>query len=361
MLAALLSAAALLYLDLTAVPLAEHARAATCRQLTGPFRQRDGRIWQANGRRFIPYGVTVSGLERPDWARFTAADTAEIDAAATVWCANLIRLQVSEQQWQNSAAFRGATASEIHHAETLGLVVVVNDNDQWSVRHSPMPTQRTWRFWRGITSRYRADPQVIFDLFNEPEHRIGRTTLSWRCWHDGGSACPQPGFKGMQPLARYVRRRAPNLIWIDGRFSQLDQVKSWPIWGARPMMYSVHHPQGPHTAANWSRQFGWLAQQRWAPVVDGEWTNFAARRGECWPDAPARVPAYLAYLQRLRIGMTVWKLGGWDKHGTRGGVLTTLDPTRPTGFGPPGQWRCVDGYHHTAGVRIQAWYALLNS
>ena len=137
-------------------------------------------------------------------------------------------------------------------------------------------------------------------------------------------------------------------------------MQQWPIFGARPMAYSIHHPSGPHQVWNWRKQFGWLAEQRYAPVVDGEWTNFAASRGECWPDAPQRVPVFLAYLQRLRIGMTVWKLGPWDQPGTTAGVLTTTDPAVATGFGPWASWRCVNGYPHSAGARIQAWYATLN-
>lgn len=337
-------------------PPAAHA-ATGCGHAVGPFHQAQAEIWQASGTRYVPLGVTVSGLERPDWRDFTASDTAEISAAAAAWCVNTIRLQVSQQRWaQDGPAYRDAVAAEISHAENLGMVTAVNDNTQWDTTRAGMPTAATRTFWHSVASRYAADPQIVFDLFNEPRRGTG-----WHCWHDGGTACATPGLVGMQPLARYVRSLAPNLIWIDGPGSQLDKVRSWPVSGARPMAYSVHHPDGPHTVANWSHQFGWLAEQRYAPVVDGEWTNFAASRAECWKDAPQRVPAFLAYLARLRIGLGgVWKLGPWDQPGTTAGVLTTTSPAAATGFGAWAAWRCTNGYHHSAGKVIRAWFEQLN-
>jgi cellulase (glycosyl hydrolase family 5) len=362
------AAAALLALMLPAAP----AQAATCGHVTGPFHQAHAQIFAADGSLYVPLGITVSGLERPDWADFTAADAAEINAAASAWCVNTVRLQVSEQHI-TSAALRDALAQEVSAAESLGLVVVINDNDAWDSPPTPMPTARTKAFWKIVAPLYAHDPQVVFDIFNEPRSHPG-----WACWHDGGSVCRNSSWIGMSPLAKYVRGLAPNLLWIDGPGTQLNRVlrsngvaesvpsslaaiKHWPIYGVRPMMYSIHHPTGPHTIANWRAKFGWIAEQRYAPVVNGEWTNFAAARSECWADAPARVPVYLSYLARLKIGMTVWKLGRWDRPGTTAGVLTTADPAVPTGFGAWADWRCVNGYHHSAGVRIRAWYTTLNS
>ena len=50
----------------------------------------------------------------------------------------------------------------------------------------------------------------------------------------------------------------------------------------------------------------YLLTEHIAPVVDGEWTNYTAHKSECWPDARTTVPAYLGYLAKLRVGMTVW-------------------------------------------------------
>ena len=130
--------------------------------------------------------------------------------------------------------------------------------------------------------------------------------------------------------------------------SSLGAVKHWPIYGVRPMMYSIHHPHGPHTIANWRAKFGWIAEQRYAPVVNGEWSQFAAARGECWADAPQRAPAYLTYLRGLHVGMTIWKIGKWTEPGTTQGVHTTTDPAVPTGFGV---WIGSTSWRTTGGCR----------
>ena len=355
------------------------AEAAACGKVVGPFTQKNAQIFQSNGEHYVPLGATISGLERTDYANFHDSDMAEIDAAAA-WCANTVRFQVTEQHI-NDPGVLDALEAYVQHAESLGLIVVINDNDEWDSPDTPMPTDRTKTFWETIAPIYKNDPQVVFDIFNEPRSHPG-----WPCWHDGGQACVTAkgwrGIVGMNTLAKYVRSLAPkNLIWIDGPDTQLDRVartyspqavadnltqslagvSHYPVYSVRPMMYSIHHPNGPHTIANWRTQFGWIAEQHYAPVVDGEWSNFAASRGECWSDAPQRVPAYLSYLEQLGIGMTVWKLGSWDQTGTTSGVLTTIDPTVPTGFGVWSKWKCQDGYPHSVGVKIMAWYEKLNS
>jgi cellulase (glycosyl hydrolase family 5) len=329
------------------------ARAAPCGHAVGPFHQANAQIWQANGRRYVPLGITVSGLEHANWRDYTAVTHDQVTAAAQAWCANTVRLQISQHLMITNAAFVAEVKAEVAYAESLGLVVVINDQSQHDPPDFPgMPTQDTKTFWRRVAPLYAHDGQVVFDIFNEPRG----PGKDWACWHDGGSACSGPGFVGMQRLAALVRRNAPNLMWVEGpnTATTLSQVPSWPITGARPMAYAITHPSGARTRANWNAKFGYLANRRIAPVVDAEWTNWAAARAECWPDAPTKVPVYLDWLAapQRRIGMTAWSLDP--------GVLVDTDPAVPTGFGA--NWRCVDGQNpnHSAGKKIMAWYKQLN-
>ena len=57
----------------------------------------------------------------------------------------------------------------------------------------------------------------------------------------------------------------------------------------------------------------------------GEWTNYAKKNAECWPNASTDVPAFLDYLTGLGVcGLVVWSL--------RPGVVvvdhTTWQPTQ---------------------------------
>jgi cellulase (glycosyl hydrolase family 5) len=326
----------------------------------GPYTQSGTTILKADGTPFIPHGITVSGLERRDWPYFNDSDKAEITAAAQSWNANCIRLQVG-QELISDPAFLAALADYVALIESFGMAPIINLQAEWPPRKTPMPTDASKTFWRTIAPLYRDHPDVIFDIFNEPHRK--RTTGGWACWHDGAIACPHhPEYVGMQRLAALVRHNAPTtLIWVDGPFggSTLSHAADYPINISPPFAYSYHHPRGPHTEANWDTHFGYLVREGVAAVVNGEWTNWAARRGECWDDAPERVPAYLTYLTGLGIGMTIWKLGAWPVPEGVNGVLTTTDPNQPTGFGVWADWKCQDLYPHSAGKRLQQWFVTL--
>jgi hypothetical protein len=96
-----------------------------------------------------------------------------------------------------------------------------------------------------------------------------------------------------------------------------------------------------------------------APVVDGEWTNYASgTKGECWQDAPTAVPAFLTYLQNHKIGMTAWTL----RQGVLAESATLSDPTHIQS-----NWDCVDningltGPNEGAGNQIMNWFIRQNS
>jgi hypothetical protein len=101
-------------------------------------------------------------------------------------------------------------------------------------------------------------------------------------------------------------------------------------------------------------------------VNDGEWatrSQYAGIRaangdsGPCWSDAPAAVPRYLAYLQQLGVGMTVWTLSD----GSPGmGATSASDPgtftTTATMDGWPG---CVNVARvRGPGALLRAWFGL---
>jgi hypothetical protein len=274
----------------------------------------------------------------------------------------VVRLQVSEHYLVSDPLLLPELQAEVALAKSLGLVVAINDNDEWDPGRPPMPTGATKAFWRIVAPLYASDPQVIFDIFNEPALATVRTRLArtgvaspagWRCWRNGGSACPAPSSAGMRTIAGIIRYHAPgSLLWADcpSQGTSCAGLEHWLLGVAGPLAYSVHHPLGPHDAANWQAQFGYLVTGHLAPIVIGEWTNWAAARGECWSDAPATAGPFLGYLSGLHLGLTVWSL--------QPGVLAGNDPAVPTGFGS--NWACVNGLGQSAGQLIQARYIKWN-
>jgi hypothetical protein len=307
--------------------------AAACGKAVGPFSVNGTRVLGADAKPFVSYGITVPGLRNPDWASSVTLDRAKIFATATAWCANTVRLQLNQDDLLGpngtsfDQAYMTAIKAEVSLAEHYRLVVVLNDETNFatpaeqSVQRGPTPGTET--FWRDLAKVYGNDPQVIFDLFNEPRmYSAGMSQArEWRLWLDGGWYGGVHYPFGMARLAAYVRNTvgARNLFWIEGpdvSASFAGMVQQQAVLHVSGVVYSVHHPAGRAGTASWNADFGYLVIRGVAPVVLGEWTNYeptptaspTGRRASCWPDAPATVPEFLQYLALYGIGLNAYQL-----------------------------------------------------
>jgi hypothetical protein len=343
------------------------AAGRTCATAQGPFHVAGTEVLSAGGRAYVPYGITVPGLANAAFRNYTALDDAKIKATAADWCANTVRLQVGQANLVGtsgtsySSAFMSAIRAEVSLAESEHLVVVLNAQTE-TVGNQPAPTTATAVFWKDLVGAYGRDPQVVLDLFNEPRVATGGTcgnSRDWHFWQEGGTY-RGASYLGMQALVTDVRQDgAANLLWVEGPCyaATLGRAGSHLITGG-PLVYAVHHPAGsaPHTSAEWYDDFGFLVNRKIAPVVDGEWTNYAsATNPECWTDAPTAVPNYLKYLQSHGIGMTGYQLAD-------GLLIQSASLDDPTHIGTSGtkKWRCANGLDEGAGNQILNWYRQQN-
>jgi len=342
------------------------ASAGACRHLAGPFRRVRNIVTGAGGQRYIPYGITVTGLGNPDWKVHHLADAAEIDAAAASWCANTVRLQIFQYGLMGpgktgvrvNTTFLGLIEGEVSTALNDGLDVVINDQTEGGGNPAAlgMPTTQTEAFWKVMSGLYGHNPDVVFDLFNEPRRADFPTDAgTWKFWKYGGSY-DSYHFIGMQPLARYVRSLgARNLFVIEGPHTAgtLDEVISHQIAGAGPLEYGINHPGGinvPHDSADWYTRFGFAAKK--VPMTDTEWTQYSSNRS-CWSNAPKTAPAFLSYLARKGMGLTAWTL-------TPGVLAASSNLADPTVI--KSNWACKNaGLDEGAGALIMNWFRQHNS
>ena len=363
--------AALLTVALLGAPQAAGAAAvpartaSACRHAAGPFRVSGTRVLGANGKAFVPYGITVTGLALADFKELIPLDDAKIKATASFWCANTVRLQISQDTLVGpkgnsiSNALLLAIAGEVKLALKSHLVVVLNAQTE-DVGDEPAPTRATAAFWRLLSQLYGHNPQVIFDLFNQPrietQARCG-LPADWSCWLTG-EHFQGKYYLGMQTLVNDVRADgAKNLLWAEGPCyaNSLAGLGDHRIKG-RNIVYAYQHPHGLHDKAQWYTDFGWLLARHVAPVVNAQWSNYAANKSECWPDAPKAVPAYLRYLQAHGIGMTAFGL-------KEGQLIKTKNLDDPTHIYTKGRfkWRCVNSLDEGIGTAIRDWYRSRNN
>ncbi|MGI8449558.1 MAG: cellulase family glycosylhydrolase [Streptosporangiaceae bacterium] len=342
------------------------AIAGACRHVSGPFRRVQNMITGAGGQRYIPYGITVTGLGNPNWKSHHPGDAAEIDAAAASWCANTARLQIFQFGLMGpgksgvsvNTTFLGLIEGEVSTALGDGLDVVINDQTEGGGNPNAlgMPTTQTEAFWKVMSGLYGHNPDVIFDLFNEPRRADYPTEAgTWKFWKHGGTYHGYH-FIGMEPLALYIRGLgARNLFWIEGprTAGTLDEVVSHQILRAGPLEYGINHPGGvnaPHDPADWYTRFGYAARQ--VPMTDTEWTNYSSTRS-CWANAPTSAPAFLSYLARKGMGLTAWTL-------VPGVLAASPDLADPTVI--KSDWACKDtGLDEGAGSLIMNWFKQHNS
>jgi len=333
-------------------------QAAACQHERGPFHV-NGTVVDGSTGRYIPFGISLTGLAHADYAARMAQDEAGIAAAADYWCANTVRLQIRQANLVSITghvhrAFLTAVTTEVRFAEARGLVVVLNL--QWQLDRASlvesMPTQRSKSFWSSLAFHFGTDPSVIFDIYNEPAQRA---PCGWAFWRDGGM-CRGTTYLGMQALASYVRARASNLFWIEGisAGSLLNQAWRYHITGDGPLEYSEHRPPGRHQYSTWDAEFGYIANSRHAPVVEGEWADYARANAPwaCWDNAPVSAPRFLRYLGARGFGLIVTQL-------VKGQLIQSANLNDPTHF--RSNWSCADGLNQGVGHQAQQWFIRQNT
>ena len=324
-----------------------------CSSDLGPFRVRGTVVTGPTGR-YIPYGINITGLAHADYAAHMAQDEADIKASADDWCANTVRFQVRQGNLVSPAghvsqAFLKAVTTEVRFAENRGLVVVLNL--QWQLDSArlaeSMPTRRSEAFWASLASHFGRDPRVVFDIYNEPEQL---SACGWAFWRNGGN-CHGRHYIGMQALADYVRARASNLFWVEGIGAGADLSGAWRyhITGDGPLEYSEHRPPGVHQYRTWDSEFGYLARGGHAPVVEGEWADYARSHAPwaCWDNAPVSAPRFLRYLQVRGFGLIITML-------VKGQLIQSTNLNDPTRF--RSNWSCTSGLDQGVGHQAQQWF-----
>ena len=355
----------------------------SCGKAVGPFSVHGTRVLGAEGKLFVSYGITVPDMQGPHWANFVTLDLEKIAAIADDWCANTVRFQLDEDNLigpngtSYNPAYMKAIEAMVAEAESDRLVVVLNDSTEFAPNEESLyqrgPTLVTETFWKDMTAHYGHDPQVIFDLFNEPRmyHPAMSLAEKWALWLNGGEFAGVFYPIGMAQLAAYVRNilRAQNLFWVEGpRYSLgfAGMVSEHAVLHVSGVVYAAHHTIGAINPNVWYAEFGYLILTGVGPVVDGEWTNYepaparwyAPAPGSCWPDATTMVPVYLRYLYRLGIGLNVYQLqpGYLIKSWNNLGDPTTINPRT---------WSCLQNSEpqpdQGAGQLIMDWFIKHNS
>jgi endoglucanase len=209
------------------------------------LRVQGNRIVNAHGAPVLLTGFNNSGAEYAcveGWGIFDAPGgkmTPAIVAAMATWAgANVVRIPVDEQCWlglpgvkpaYSGATYRRAIERYVSLLNAHGFAAILDlagaaPGNETVADHDEMPDSHSVAFWRSAATAFRDNPEVLFDLFNEP-WPLGDTDspAAWSCWLNGGCAeTSQNGADhyravGMQQLVNTIRGTgARNIIIAEG-------------------------------------------------------------------------------------------------------------------------------------------------
>ncbi len=263
-------------------------------------------------------GLNRSGLEysEPDEQGFLSAaeiSRSEIRTIVTEWGANIIRLPFNQDwvlrgrsSWTADTYLR-ALDQVIRWASGFGAYALLDlqwldaDRTYGGDRNfvAPLPNTQSIELWNLLASRYRGEPAVLYDIFNEPHDRLPDDPYPLS--REDGTAYPADLYRvtmaEWQPWARKliaaIRDVNPDsLVFVSGTNWGYD-LRGMPM-DIPHLVYSTH--VYPIRGSDWPKAFGHLAAK--VPVFAGEWGG--AESDLKWGKQLAR------YFDSLQMGWTAW-------------------------------------------------------
>lgn len=307
-------------------------------QAAAPALRVDGNLLvDAAGTPVRLLGVNRSGSEYAciqGWSIFDGpVDDAAVQAIAS-WSPTAVRVPLNEDCWlgQNTApahggeAYRGAIEAFVGRLNAAGIIAVLDLH--WSAPGKQPATGQAKmadavdapEFWRSVATRFRANPAVVFDLYNEPHD------VSWACWRDG---CQVDGQQvaGMQRLVDAVRSTGARQPLMLTGLAYGNDLSQWLAHrpadpaGALVAGFHLYNFNACVDEGCWDRTVGAVADH--VPVVTGE-----LGENDC---SAAFVTRYMDWADRRAVSYLGWAWNPYDCGGFPA-LISSYDGT-PTAFG----------------------------
>lgn len=250
------------------VPVAAHAAAepepssAAAQTASLPALQVAGnRVVDASGQNVALRGVSVLAPEQNDLCDYcNARPTSELIDVAVDWHSRVVRLPVTEIGATTDLAAYDAQyiAPYVAQAVERGVYIIIDLHlvRNYGDAQGAVPRSTVQRFWDYIAPIYGSNPNVVFEVFNEPI-----SPASWNTWKDY-----------IQPVVDSIRVAAPDTLLLMGSpqwSTMLNGALTTPIADDNTAyVYHLYPNQGAPTTALLDQKFGTAAQT--LPVVVSE-------------------------------------------------------------------------------------------
>jgi hypothetical protein len=240
----------------------------------------------------------------------------------------MVRVPLNEDCWLGINGVDPKYSGETYRSAIAGYVAVLHQLGIYAVldlhfaapgtTKSTKQDEKTWPmadadhapdFWRSVAGRFKSDPAVVFDLFNEPwgpPANHNGEGIDWPCWQNG---CVAAGYKiaGMQQLLDAVRGTGATQPVMLGGLEDANDMGGWlahePNDPLHQIVASYHQYAGSpddttycwHQSC-WDAVLGPIAAR--VPVVTGEMGEFDCAHGF--------IDGYMAWADAHGIGYLGW-------------------------------------------------------
>jgi endoglucanase len=282
----------------------------------------------------VLHGVNRSGAEYAcvqGWGMFDGPVDTQSVAAIAAWHVDAVRVPLNEDCWlgingvkpqYGGSTYRIAIASFVVRLNAAGMVAILDlhwnaPGRRLATGQQQMPdADHSVAFWRSVATVFRRNPNVVFDLYNEPHD------VSWRCWRDGCGP-----WAGMQRLVNAVRAAGARQPLMLGGLAWSNDLSGWLRWEPRDPLHQLvasFHLYNFNTCAEatcWARTIQPVAAR--VPVVTGE-----LGENDC---AHGFIDTYMPWADAAGISYLGWT---WDTWNCNSGpaLISGYDGT-PTAFG----------------------------
>jgi len=287
----------------------------------------DGKPVWLQGVNVIPLSWSANGEGSILWSIHVAIDD---------WHANVIRLPVMDSFWfgkgrgadvsNDQEAYRTIVDNAIKLAAAKGAYIVLD------LHRFLTPDDSCAAFWKDAAERYKNNPAVLFDIFNEPH---GTT---WEVWQKGGpvemkqkdGTSKTVQSVGMQGLIDVVRATGAKNIIVAGGLSYAYDLtgvtKGFALddKGGNGIMYATHFY---NWHKDWSKHFMEVAAKY--PILLGETgsdvTKMSFIPAKDQEDPYTWSPDLIGFVQKNHLNWTAWS---FYTHGGPG-MLLDMDQYTP--------------------------------
>lgn len=202
-------------------------------------------------------GVSLCSLE---WHK-PLEQIHQVTASKKAWPVNVVRLPVQTKEWQRI----GPANYLLHNLDpavkmcTKNNVYCIIDWHQISDWNKTDDTQMLQGFWRMVAPRYADNPNIMYEVFNEPIAPGEQTRENWLAWK-----------KVAEPWVKDIRKAAPDTVVMMGSpvWSKMPSFAAADPFADKNLMYVLHlYPNIP--PKDWDGLFGTASQT--IPIIMTEW------------------------------------------------------------------------------------------